>query len=177
MNKKILIIGLGNPGPEYEKTKHNCGFMLVRYFIEFNQFPALKFDKQFNSLIAEKGDIIVALPQAFMNASGQVVKKIADYYSIKHQNIIVIHDEIDLPLGSYRKSQDKSSAGHKGVQSIIEHLKTKDFIRYRIGIAPSPEKKIKAEKIVLKKFSKKELEKINEVIKNAAIDIIATFDL
>ncbi len=172
---KLLIIGLGNPGKSYEKTRHNCGFMAARYYVEHNNFPEFKIDKRFDGLISEKEHIIIALPQTFMNASGLTVKKIRDYYKIENQNIIVIHDEIDLPLGSYRKSQDRSSAGHRGVQSIIDLLGTKDFIRYRIGIAPiSPDKKIKAGEIVLKKLTKKELEMINEVIKNVATDIATT---
>jgi len=172
---RLLIVGLGNPGQNYEKTRHNCGFLAARYYAEHNNFPEFQLDKRFDSLISEKEHVLIALPQTFMNTSGLAVKKIRDYYKIETQNIVIIHDEIDLPLGSYKKSQDKSSAGHKGVQSTIDLLGTKDFIRYRLGIAPAtPNQKVKAEEIVLKKLTKKELEIVNEVIKNVAADIATT---
>lgn len=179
-----LIVGLGNPGKKYEKTRHNCGFLTVQYFASANRFPEFAFAKKFNSLISQKDEIILVLPQTFMNESGRAVKKIKDFYKISPENILIIHDDIDLKLGAFKICQKRGAAGHKGVQSIIDALKTKNFIRCRIGIACLPashgrqisklsSKKIKAEDFVLKKFSKKELAILEEVIKKIAEEISA----
>lgn len=158
-----LIIGLGNPGEEYKLTRHNCGFLTLNYIAEKNKFPEFEENKKLNSLIAKKEMTILALPQTFMNDSGLAVKKIKDLYKIKPEDIFVIHDDADLLLGNYKISFDKNSAGHKGVESIIKNLKTKKFWRARIGI--NAKKRIPAEKIVLKKFSKKEMEMVEKIIK------------
>jgi len=133
-----LIIGLGNPGKEYEKTRHNAGFLAVDKIIENFQFSIFNFQLKFNAEISQgiinNEKVISVKPQTFMNGSGQAVKAIADYYKIKPEDIIVIHDDLDIPLGKYKISKGKSSAGHKGVQSIIDLLGTKNFTRIRIGI-------------------------------------------
>ena len=148
-----LIIGLGNPGEEYELTRHNCGFMAAQYLIDKNDFPQFKSSPDLESLISKKGKIIIALPQTFMNNSGRAVRKIKDYYKIDTENILIIHDDVDFSLGKIKLSYNRGSAGHRGIQSIINSLKTKSFSRCRVGISPI-RKKIKAEEIVLKKLSK-----------------------
>ena len=155
-----LIIGLGNPGTKYEKTRHNIGFMVLDVLIKNEQFDSKK--------------VKLIKPQTFMNNSGQEVKKITDYYKIKPEDIIVIHDDIDLPLGKIKIQQNRSSAGHKGVQSIIDSLGTKDFTRMRIGIRPE-ELIQETEKFVIQKFTQEEQDIINETIKKAATLVATAF--
>ena len=133
-----LIIGLGNPGEKYKTTRHNIGFMAVNRIAKNFSFPDFMLQKKFNAEISEgiiNGDkIILAKPQTFMNESGKAVRSIADYYKIGPADIVVIHDDLDIGLGKYKIARDRTSAGHKGVQSIIDMLETKDFTRIRIGI-------------------------------------------
>jgi len=156
-----LIVGLGNPGSKYEKTRHNIGFMVIDFLIQSEQFDSKK--------------IKLIKPQTMMNNSGQEVKSIADYYKIPAQDILVIHDDIDLPLGQIKIQQNRSSAGHKGVQSIIDSLGTKDFIRMRIGIRPE-ELTIDTEKFVIQKFTPQEQKIIDKEIKGIAALIATTLN-
>ena len=148
-----LIIGLGNPGKEYEKTYHNAGFLAIDFFVKnpaTSNFKPVKTD-------------------VFMNQSGSFVAKIAKKHSIKPEEILIIHDDSDIKLGKYKISFSRGSAGHNGVKSIIKALKTKDFWRLRIGIRPkvssikNQELRKKAEDFVLKKISKKDLEILEKV--------------
>ncbi|GAI34898.1 unnamed protein product [marine sediment metagenome] len=136
----VLIVGLGNPGIKYKRTRHNIGFQVLDKFQRENDFPDFKFSKKFNALISEKNigkeKIILAKPKTFMNNSGQSVKKITRYYSLPFINLIVVHDDIDLPLEKIRISKKRGSAGHKGVESIIKELGNKNFVRLRVGIQP-----------------------------------------
>lgn len=162
-----LIIGLGNPGKTYQNTKHNLGFLIVDKLQKELGSAWKKNTKLQSELTSGKiagGKIILAKPQTYMNLSGQAVQKIAHFYKIKPENILVIHDDFDLELGRFKISIGASAAGHNGVASIIKELKTKDFIRIRIGIsapgaAPADGQgsasggKTKAEDVVLAKLS------------------------
>ena len=135
----LLIIGLGNPGKEYENTRHNIGFKIVDSFAEKNDFPAFQESSKHQSLISEKTihnkKVILLKPQTFMNLSGKAVKSVTNFYKLNPtKDIIVIGDDADLKIGKINIQSGKSSAGHKGVQSIINELGTKEFIRMRIGI-------------------------------------------
>lgn len=165
-----LIVGLGNPGEEYKLTRHNCGFLALNHIADKNKFPEFEKNEKLNSLISKKDKIILARPQTFMNNSGQAVKKIRDFYKIKPENIIVIHDDADLPLGNYKMSFNKNSAGHKGIESVIKSLKTKKFWRFRIGI--NAKKRIPAEKLVLKKFTKRELTVVENIMEKITEQIL-----
>lgn len=173
-----LIVGLGNPGIKYEKTRHNLGFFVIDELVEKINIDDCKIKMQFNANIAQ-GDfndkkIILAKPQTFMNNSGLAVKSIAGYYKIDAEEILIIHDDIDLPLGEIKIQQARGAAGHKGVESIIKALGTKNFIRIRLGIKPIiQEKNIDTEKFVLQKFSKDE-EKIVKKTIERAVRIIQT---
>ena len=148
---KTLIVGLGNPGKKYEKTRHNIGFRVID-----------ELEKQiFNA------DIILLKPDNFMNNSGRAVKKYLTYNKISPKDLIVIHDDIDLPFETVKISKDSSSAGHKGVQSIIDTLGTKDFTRIRIGIKQATERKQETEKFVLENFTKDEEKQLSGIIKKA----------
>ena len=156
----ILIVGLGNPGKKYEKTRHNIGFLII---------DALK-----NSLdSARDKEIVLFKPETFMNQSGKAVKILTTKYKIQTTNLWIVHDDSDLPLGTIKISQDTSSAGHKGIQSIIDQLKTQNFTRIRIGIRPTiwPGPRKKAKEFVLKKFAKEEKEIVKKVIEKV-IEII-----
>lgn len=149
MDKIKLIIGLGNPGKEYENTRHNAGFL----FIE--ELERLKIK------------ITLAKSQSFMNESGKAVADLIKFYKIKPENTLIVHDDIDILWGKFKFSFGRSSAGHKGVESVIKSLKTKNFWRLRIGIQPTLKKHIKAEKIILKKFTPAETKILNQTIKKA----------
>jgi PTH1 family peptidyl-tRNA hydrolase len=151
----ILIVGLGNPGKKYEKTRHNLGFRVV---------------DELGFLNREK--IVLVKPKTFMNLSGKTVKSLIKKYKMPIINLWVAHDDIDIPLGKIRISKGRGAAGHKGVESIIKELGTKNFIRFRIGILPKTGKPKKPEKFVLQKFNKNEERIVKEVIEKAmkAID-------
>jgi PTH1 family peptidyl-tRNA hydrolase len=176
-----LLVGLGNPGKQYEKTRHNAGFMVLD-----KMSADFKFNKKFNAEVAAlppqpplsggQQKIILAKPQTFMNLSGQAVQAIMSYYKISPEDLTVIHDDLDIPLGEYKIQKNRSSAGHNGVQSIIDSLGTQDFTRVRIGIQQSKVEgrrlKVDAEKYVLEKFNKNEFKIVEEVIEKIIAEII-----
>ena len=164
-----LIIGLGNPGEEYQKTRHNAGFLAVDKIVsQCSDIPTFNFRPKFKAEISQgiinNKKVILVKPMTFMNNSGQAVQAVLDYYKINPKNIIIIHDDLDIPLGEFKISKNKNSGGHKGVQSIIDCLGTKDFMRIRIGIDTERNKKIPTEKFVLEKFNEEEMRKIEGAI-------------
>jgi len=159
-----LIIGLGNPGKQYKSTRHNLGRLIIKSFQKKAGFSDFESKKKMKALISKKEKTILALPETFMNSSGQSIKLIAKNYKLKSDNIIVIHDDFDLDIGKMKISKNRGAAGHKGIQSIINQLKTKSFIRFRIGIKPKRKPK-DLDKFVLKKFSKTEQLIIKKAIK------------
>jgi PTH1 family peptidyl-tRNA hydrolase len=173
----ILIIGLGNPGKKYELTRHNFGKMAIRQFAKSFNFPAFKLNKELKSEISKNiinnQELVLAIPATYMNESGQAIKLLTNHYQVPVTNLWVIHDDIDLPLDSIRISQNRSAAGHKGVQSIIDQLKTQNFTRFRLGIKPRTKTdtartytdKVRAEKFVLQKFARNEQKTVQGVIK------------
>lgn len=163
-----LIVGLGNPEKKYEKTPHNIGFSVLNTFQERYNFPEFEINE--DAQISKKGNTILIKPLTYMNNSGVAVKKIAKYYKIPTENILVIQDEIYVPLGELKESTDKTSAGHKGIQSIIDQLGSKNFSRIRIGINNNEKEKDLTE-IVLKPLKKEEQEILNETIEDALIAI------
>ncbi len=160
----IIVIGLGNPGKKFENTRHNIGFMAIDKFAEKNDFPEFKLQKKSDSLISEKDEIMLVKPQTFMNESGGAVKKFTSGENA--ENLIVVHDDVDLPVGKIKIVKGRGSAGHKGVESIIKNIGNENLVRIRIGIAPK--NNIKAEKIVLKNFSKEEKEILDKTIEKSA---------
>jgi PTH1 family peptidyl-tRNA hydrolase len=178
----ILIVGLGNPGQEYEDTRHNFGFRAVELLAKDLMADEFKLDKRKNTEIAsgmitfpgQKKHVRFALakPQTFMNNSGRAVQALVDYYRIRPEDQLwVIHDDLDVDLGKIRIRVSGSSAGQKGVQSIIDTLKTDRFIRFRMGIRTDKCEKVPAEKYVLERFSKEESETVKSEI-NELRDII-----
>ena len=169
----FLVAGLGNPGKKYENTRHNIGFTAVDKISANFEFALFILEKTFNSEISKgiiAGEkIILAKPQTFMNLSGRSISKISKFYKINYQDVIIIHDDIDLPLGKIKIVENRGAGGHKGVESIIKEIGTKKFIRFRIGIKPNEKLKIKSvkqlEKFVLKSFIKEEKKIVEQAIK------------
>lgn len=178
----FLIVGLGNPGKEYKYTRHNIGFRIVDFFVQQNALPDFKESKKYKCLISEgtigKEHVIVIKPQTFMNLSGKSVTSIIDFYKIDPiKNLIVIGDDADISIGQIKVQKGKSSAGHKGVQSIINELGTKEFTRLRIGIDSEEEsfQIIKEhhglEGLVLKDFTEEEESILSDVFNIACQEI------
>ena len=171
MEQPFLIVGLGNPGPTYEQTRHNTGFLALERIKQQYELPPFSHEKYSNSLMA-KGmihhtSVILAKPQTFMNNSGLAVASLCKSTGIPLERLIVIHDEVDLPLGSIRIGRGHGSAGHRGVESLIAHLGAKEFTRVRVGVQKDQEKPQDTESFVLSKFSNQEqdlLEKVLDVV-------------
>jgi len=176
-----IIIGLGNPGDKYQFTRHNAGWLALDYLIQKiasdkGETASWEENKKLSALIYKSGDYLFAKPLTFMNESGRAVQAILSYYHLLpkklglfkskdsdlSQILFVIHDEIDLDLGQIRLSADSRSAGHRGVESIIRHLKTKNFSRWRLGINTPNKGQTPTEKFVLQRFTNEELEKLEK---------------
>jgi PTH1 family peptidyl-tRNA hydrolase len=164
-----LFVGLGNPGEEYENTRHNAGFAAVDLLLE--KLGATKIKTKLLASVAraktESGEIFVMKPMTFMNESGNAVAPFVKTKKIPLKNTVVVHDDLDLPLGEIRVSKNASSAGHNGVQSVIDRLGSKDFTRIRLGIGPRPSK-IPADKFVLGRFTNEEKTKLPDILDRAA---------
>ncbi len=169
-----LIIGLGNPGKEYKNTRHNFGFMAINFLNQDLSASSWEKNKKTDSLISEikinNQKLILAKPQTMMNNSGQAAIKLLNYYRIEIKDLIIIHDDIDLNLGDYKIQQNRGSAGHKGIESIIQQLDNKEFTRLRLGIK-TEQIEAPTEKFVLQKFSESEMEIVNQTIKKAVRDL------
>lgn len=163
-----VIVGLGNPGKKFNFTPHNLGFMVIdalRSEIGNGKFVLKKgFFSQISEGMVEGEKIILVKPQTFMNASGLAVEAILKKTKLEEKNLWVIHDDLDLPLGKIKISLSKGAGGHKGVQSIIESIGSKNFVRFRLGIAFPHKKIISRKDFVLKKFKKEDKKKIKKLI-------------
>lgn len=166
----ILIVGLGNPGEKCENTRHNVGFMVVNNFLKKStsvKESVWQANTKFNSLTAKVDkEIILVKPLSYMNASGEVIAKLMRFYKISPFGLYVIHDDLDLPLGRIKISYGHGSAGHKGVESLIEKIGSNNFVRIRVGIG-SDKKISNPEKYVLSNFEEKEGAKIRKMVKKA----------
>ena len=163
-----LFVGLGNPGHQYKNTKHNIGFEVIEYFINNNKSIAynryLKFQGIFYEVILNKENnikFLMLMPLTYMNLSGISVKQVLDFYKISSNKLIVIHDDMDIKVGEFKIKFNGGSAGHNGIQSIINYI-GKDFYRIRIGINRPQDKNYKH--YVLDKFSPEELIEINNLL-------------
>jgi len=170
-----IFVGLGNPGEEYEETRHNTGRMLLEWFGK-SLDAEWKDDKKLNAKVAKvkvgKTPVTIVLPETFMNKSGNSIKKLVA--SIKGaEKMVVIYDDLDLPFGTNKISFNKSSGGHRGLESIIKSIKTEKFARVRVGISPkTPSGKIKkpkgedaVTKIIMGKFKEDEIKELKMLSK------------
>ena len=165
-----LIVALGNPGTEYLKTRHNAGFIIADLLAAKYNFPDFKLEKKFNAQLSEgiiNGEkFIIAKPQTFMNRSGQSARALLDYYKLSNSDLIVIHDDLDIDLGTCKISEDSSAGGHNGVQSMIDQLGTQRFKRMRIGIEGAAKKQLReipGQVFVLANFTQEEFETIKQL--------------
>lgn len=170
-----LIVGLGNPGDKYDNTPHNAGYWAIDFLIKKYNAPELSHKKKLNAFITQikNGDesYILAKPDTYMNESGIAIRALADYYDIAINDIIVAHDEIDIPAGEYKYSTDRGHAGHNGIKSIFSHLGTQEFTRLRIGIADTDHENIPTDKYVLMNLPTEKKEVIIEAIKQPLEEI------
>ncbi len=162
-----LIVGLGNPEPKYNRTRHNIGFDAVDALAKAWHIP-LKENRRYKGLFAEGltpygNKIRLLKPLTYMNRSGQAVRAVADWYKIEPQSILVIYDDMDLPVGRLRMRLSGSAGGHNGMKSIISHLGSQDFPRLRIGIGKSKGNK-ESISHVLGKFAPQETKAIEEIL-------------
>ncbi len=163
-----MIIGLGNPGEQYAQTRHNVGFMALDYILEHGPFEKLSEVRKFEAITwicgirGTEEKVAFVYPHTFMNNSGTAVQQLASYYDkVQPAGVLVIHDEVDLPLGTIKFTESSSAAGHNGVSSVIEMLGTQDFRRIRVGIEDREDRQQPpTDAFVLQPFSKEELEKI-----------------
>ncbi|MGX9292733.1 aminoacyl-tRNA hydrolase [Bacillus sp. A015] len=153
----IAFVGLGNPGREYEKTRHNVGFMTIdelskKWDIPLNQS---KFHGQFGTGFVSGQKVLLVKPLTYMNLSGECVRPLLDYYDIPLEHLKVIYDDLDLPTGRIRLRTKGSAGGHNGIKSLIQHLGAPEFDRFRIGIG-RPQNGMKVVDYVLGRFSEEE---------------------
>ncbi|UGT57748.1 MULTISPECIES: aminoacyl-tRNA hydrolase [Nocardia] len=165
-----LVIGLGNPGPEYERTRHNVGFLVADVLAERvgGRFAVHK--KSGADLLQARLDgrqILIAKPRTYMNLSGRPVAALAKFFSVPADQVIVVHDELDLPFGTIRLKQGGGEGGHNGLRSISQALTTKDYLRTRIGIGRPPGRQDPAD-YVLKPFAAPERKEVPVIVEQAA---------
>jgi peptidyl-tRNA hydrolase, PTH1 family len=164
-----LLVGLGNPGREYEQTRHNVGFMVIdelakRWNLSYNQ---TKFNGLFSSHIVGTEKVILCKPLTYMNLSGECVRPLMDYFKMDIDDLLVIYDDLDLPVGKIRLRVKGSAGGHNGIKSLIHHLGTDQFKRIRIGIG-RPQNGQKVTDYVLGRFISEEQPDIQHAIIRAA---------
>lgn len=152
--QKWLIVGLGNPGSKYEHTRHNLGARVVEALRVSLEQPPFRAARTLSARVSE-GSVILALPTTFMNDSGTAILALVKKFRIPLDRLLVVHDDKDLVFGKLKLQRDRSSAGHKGVQSIIEHLNTTEFFRLRMGIG-TPTDLLPTETFVLQRFTPEE---------------------
>ncbi len=164
-----LIIGLGNPDLRYQSTRHNIGFLVIdKLASDYNISVSLKgFDAFFGRGKIGAIPVLLAKPQTYMNISGVSAKKLIDYFKIDIKDLIVVHDDIDLPFETIRLKAGGGHAGHKGLISVIDHLGDMEFIRVRIGIAKPPNRSM-VEKYVLEPFTEDEMKLLPQITASAS---------
>ncbi len=166
-----LLVGLGNPGTRYTRTRHNIGFMVLEALAaQFGLMFRERTDYRISDGFMERERIVFMEPLTFMNRSGSAVKKVADKFAVLPERVIIVHDDLDLPAGKLKIRKKGSSGGHKGIESVIQNLGSRDFIRVKIGIGRDP--LIPTETFVLSKFRRDEIPLIREAIARAS-DAIA----
>ena len=172
-----LIIGLGNPGSQYKKTKHNFGFLVLDKLAGKNKWhSSASTQAKFLKMDIAHKSVKLLKPQTYMNNSGQAAAYAQKKHNFKTEDIIVVYDDLDLNFGSMRIGQFESAGGHNGIKSIIQHLGFNNFIRIRLGINNELSDKIPAEKFVLTKFKRSEKKDLDQMIDNAAQAITTILD-
>ena len=158
-----LIVGLGNPGKDYKNTRHNVGYLVLDNYLNTSDWKE-KFNALFHETRINGEKVLFIKPLTFMNLSGDAVVKYVNYYDIDIDDILVIHDDLDLPFSSYKLKKNSSAGGHNGIKSIINRLSSDAFVRLKVGV--SHDRSIDTKDYVLGNFSKSEMDKFNEMQKD-----------
>ncbi|MGH7238709.1 MAG: aminoacyl-tRNA hydrolase [Candidatus Saccharimonadales bacterium] len=171
LNKTVLIVGLGNPGKEYKLTRHNVGFLCIEAFVDgTSEMGDWIIKKELKCLLStgQVGDVrvLVAKPTTYMNNAGESVMAICNFYKVQPDNILVVHDELDIDFGTIRLRTGGSSAGHNGIKSVSDRI-GENYGRVRVGIGPKKPARIKSEDFVLGKFSENELSQLPNLVREA----------
>ena len=171
----FLILGLGNPGPRYELTKHNAGFWVVDNLAEkYNiRLDRHKYFSLYGRGEIEGLEVVIAKPMTYMNESGKAAKSLLSAFSLSPEQMLVIHDDIDLPLGKIKKKLKGGDGGQRGIRSTIQSVRTGEFARVRVGIG-RPEDKDDIVDYVLSLFDEEDSGQVNEVIEQAVQTVEAT---
>lgn len=179
----FIVVGLGNPGPEYENTRHNAGRMALLAYAKKHSADDWREDKKAVAIVAKLGTDVLVLPDTFMNKSGSAVSKYVK--SVKAaEKLIVVYDDLDLPIGKMKLSYDRGSGGHRGLDSIMRGVKTRAFARIRIGVSPhtaggklkKPHGEDEVNKFILAKFKPAEQDELKKVFKRVDEAIVAIKD-
>lgn len=169
-----LIVGLGNPGKKYERTRHNAGFLVIDELIKI-EGAAPKTMAKLRAEVCKgqlnKKNTLLAKPLTFMNSSGEAVQAIMKFFKLKTDDLFVIHDDKDIPLGETRVQKSRGAAGHNGVQSIIDRLGSRDFWRIRVGVAPADRAIADTADFVLGKFTKEEHRRLRPVLDHVVEEV------
>ncbi len=174
-----VIAGLGNPGEKYAKTRHNIGFMITAELAKNHSVKSsYKFDGLYGDYFFGGEKIIIFQPMKYMNRSGQPIRKLLNYYDIEPADLLVIHDDLDLDLGTIRFKKKGGSGGHNGIRSIIERLETNEFKRLKVGVGRPPEN-IPVTDYVLTRFHGEEKDIVNDVVENSvsAVELMIKEDI
>ena len=171
LHKTLLLVGLGNPGREYDQTRHNVGFDVLDHFVtENDEFEPWIAKKDLKSQLAQgrlgEARVLAIKPTTFMNLSGEAVRAVVDFYKIPAEQVLVVHDELDIDFGQIRLRRGGSSAGHNGLKSIIGQI-GEDFGRVRIGIGPKKPARMDSADFVLQQFAASEQEQMSNLLKEA----------
>lgn len=171
-----LIIGLGNPGKEYEDTRHNIGFMVLDNYLKGSSWQK-KFNALYTTEIINNEKVIFVKPETYMNLSGNSVIEFINFYKIEYKNILVIHDDLDLPFGKIRVKTNSSAGGHNGIKSIINRIGNNNFARLKIGISHNTNGDTKD--FVLGKFNKEQLAQLEKtfILTNQIIEDFIKYDI
>ena len=173
-----VVVGLGNPGREYQDTRHNVGFAVIdeiakRYSADVT---SVKFKSLYTDIRIKNSKVLLVKPTTYMNNSGQALREVMDFYKLDPSDILVIYDDIDIPIGKIRVRKKGSSGSHNGLRSIVKHLGSEEFPRIRVGIG-RPDERISLTNYVLGKFSEDERIDINKAIKNSADAVESLIDV
>lgn len=180
MLKVLLIVGLGNPDPQYQATRHNIGFMFLDRLAKTIKAKDFSVEKKFSASVVSgqwgRYKVILAKPQTYVNQSGLAAKKLKNAYRLKNENLLIVHDDLDIPFGSSKLTAQSGDGGHRGIRSIQQQLKTEKITRLKIGLANSGLKKARAQrsdqkrkeavvKFVLSSFTPTEKKQLASVFK------------
>jgi PTH1 family peptidyl-tRNA hydrolase len=179
-----LIIGLGNPGKNHAFTRHNAGFLFLDFLQKEWEFDSFQENKKMSAEISEgqrgKEKVLLVKPSTFMNASGTTVSQLVHFYKLTPSDIVVLHDDLDITPGTYKKTLSSRAAGHNGVSDIIDKLDTQDFLRFRIGIGRPVEVNgvcMPSHDFVLQNFSAEEQERLFALFPEIQKDLEASLSL